>query len=152
MTFAFVLDVFVAGLLVVTIGLAAVLNHRIGKLRRESADLEKLTAEFQDATARANEASRHLTVDADSLREGIEKARSLNEDLAFLIERAGAAADRLEDQIRSARNQGERPAFAPRPVPSPTASPKVRMAANADQPPARSQAERDLLQALRSAS
>jgi hypothetical protein len=152
MTYALALDVFVAGLLVITIGLAGVLNHRLGKLRRERADLEKLTAEFQDATVKANEASRHLTVDAESLREGIEKAQSLHEDLVFLIERAGGAADRLEDQIRTARNHGERPiSAAASPAPQP-ARPKMRIAANAEQPATRSQAERDLLHALRSAS
>lgn len=152
MTFALALDVFVAGLLVITIGLAGVLNHRLGKLRRERADLEKLTAEFQDATAKANEASRHLTVDADSLRAGIEKAQSLHEDLAFLIERAGGAADRLEDQIRSARHHGEKTVSASAsPAPQPSA-PKMRIAAHAETPATRSQAERDLLHALRSAS
>lgn len=172
MTFSLALDVFVSGLLVITIGLAAVLNHRLGKLRRERSDLERLTSEFQDATARASDASRHLTVDAESLRDGIDKAQSLKEDLAFLTERAGGAADRLENQIRSARNPGERPASAPRasvpPASVPRASvplasvplasttqaspPKMRIAANAEQPSPRSQAERDLLQALRSAN
>ncbi len=161
MTFALALDVFIAGLLIITIGIAGVLNHRLGKLRRERADLEKLTAEFQSATARATEASRNLTVDADSLRDGIEKAQSLHEDLDFLIERAGSAADQLENQIRSARTHGERPAPAPAaarssasPSPSPAPAPaaKMRIAGNAEQPPPRSQAERDLLQALRTAS
>lgn len=152
MTFALALDVFIAGLLVVTIGFAGVLNHRLGRLRRERADLEKLTAEFQDATSRASEASHNLTVDADSLREGIEKAQSLKEDLTFLIERAGGAADQLENQIRSARNQGERPAPAPRSSAAPPPGPKMRIAANAEPSSPRSQAERDLLQALRSAS
>lgn len=147
MTFALALDVFVAGLLVITIGIAAVLNHRLGKLRRERANLERLTSEFQNATARATEASRNLTVDSDSLRDGIEKAQSLNEDLAFLIERAGSAADQLEDRIRSARDHGERPSPAPR-----SPSSKLRVAASAEPPSPRSQAERDLLQALRSAS
>lgn len=151
MTFALVLDVFVAGLLIITIIIAGVLNHRLGKLRRERADLEKLTAEFQDATARATEASRNLSVDTDSLRDGIEKAQSLHEDLAFLVERAGSAADQLEDKIRSARNHGGRPAATPRPAVSPSPAPKTRTAGNAEQSPPRSQAERDLLQALRSA-
>ncbi len=147
MTFALALEIFVAGLLAITIGLAGVLNHRLAKLRRDRADLEKLTAEFQQATARATEASYNLTVDADSLSEGIEKAQSLKEDLTFLIDRAGGAADQLENQIRSARNAGERPAAAARPTP-----PRLRVAAPAEQAPPRSQAERDLLQALRSAS
>lgn len=151
MTFALALDVFVAVLLVITIGLAGVLNHRLGKLRRERSNLEKLTAEFQDATVRANEASRHLTVNADSLNAGIEKAQSLNDDLAFLIERAGEAADRLEDQIRSARNRGH---AAPAPRTSAPLPPAAGMgvAVGAEQPVRQSQAERDLLQALRSAS
>ncbi len=152
MTFALALDVFVAGLLVITIGLAGILNHRLGKLRRERADLEKLTSEFQDATVKANEASRHLTVDAESLREGIEKAQSLHDDLVFLIERAGGAADRLEDQIRTARDHGEKTVpVSASPVPQPS-TPKMRIAARADRPATRSQAERDLLHALRSAS
>lgn len=152
MTFALALDVFVAGLLVVTIGLAGVLNHRLGKLRRERADLEKLTAEFQAATARATEASHNLTVDAQSLSDGIEKAQSLKDDLAFLIERAGGAADKLEDQIRCARDQGQKPAAAQRSAAATAPVAKMRTAGAAEQSPPRSQAERDLLQALRSAS
>lgn len=159
MTFALALDLFIAGLLILTIAIAGVLNHRLGKLRRDRADLEKLTAEFESATARATEASRNMTVDADSLRDGIEKAQSLHEDLAFLVERAGSTADHLENQIRSARSHGERPA-APRSSasPSPSRSPaptpvsKMRIAEDAEQAPPRSQAERDLLQALRTAS
>ncbi len=159
MTFALALDLFIAGLLILTIAIAGVLNHRLGKLRRDRADLEKLTAEFESATARATEASRNMTVDADLLRDGIEKAQSLHEDLAFLVERAGSAADHLENQIRSARSHGERPA-APRSSasPSPSRSPaptpvsKMRIAEDAEQAPPRSQAERDLLQALRTAS
>lgn len=148
MTFALALEVFVACLLAVTIGLAGVLNHRLGKLRRERADLERLTAEFQAATVRANEASRNLTVDADSLSDGIEKAQSLKEDLTFLIERAGGAADQLEDRIRCARNASERPSLPARP-----GVPEMRNAAQTKREPSapRSQAERDLLQALRSA-
>lgn len=160
MTLALALDVFIAGLLILTIAIAGVLNHRLGKLRRDRADLEKLTAEFESATARATEASRNMTVDADSLRDGIEKAQSLHEDLAFLVERAGSAADQLENQIRSARSHGESPAAAQRSPASPSLSrspssppaAKMRIAENAEQVPPRSQAERDLLQALRTAS
>jgi len=159
MTFALALDLFIAGLLILTIAIAGVLNHRLGKLRRDRADLEKLTAEFESATARATEASRNMTVDADLLRDGIEKAQSLHEDLAFLVERAGSAADHLENQIRSARSHGERPAASrssaspsPSRSPAPTPVSKMRIAEDAEQAPPRSQAERDLLQALRTAS
>lgn len=145
MTFALALEVFVAGLLVITIGLAGVLNHRLGKLRRDRADLEKLTAEFQQATARASDASHNLTVDAEQLSEGIEKAQSLKDDLTFLIERAAGAADQLEDRIRASRNAGERAAPAPRPA-------AARVVAPTEGTAPRSQAERDLLQALRAAS
>ena len=144
MTMSLALDVFVAFLLVITIGLAAILNHRLGRLRRDRSELEKLTAEFRDATSKAEESVNKLKVSTDSLQERIDLAQNLKEDLSFLIDRSGSAADRLEGQIPTAR----KPATPTNKVTQPTAQPK-RWEGNTAGPIAlKSQAERDLLKAL----
>lgn len=106
MPFSLALDVLVAVLLVITIGYAVVLNRRLGRLRRDKSDLEKLAATFVQATARAEESIGNLKKTADSLKERIDNAQALRDDLAFLIDRGGSAADRLEETVRAARKEG----------------------------------------------
>ncbi len=52
MPFSLALDVLVAVLLVITIGYAVVLNWRLGRLRHDKSDLDKLAATFNKATQR----------------------------------------------------------------------------------------------------
>jgi hypothetical protein len=134
------LDIVVAILLAVTIGYAVVLNRRLRSLREHKAELQKLADSFGNATARAEGSIGRLKTSADELRECIETAQALREDLAFLIERGGAAADRLEATVRSARK--EMPAQPAQEAPS---NPETKRA-DADDA-----AERELLKALRSA-
>ena len=143
MSFSLVLDVLVAGLLIVTISYAVMLNRRLGSLRRDKAELEKLAAGFGEATARAEESIGKLKATADDLRGRIDKAQALRDDLAFLIDRGGSAADRLEETVRAARNEGR---VAPKPAPRK----KAKDDGNADVEP-KSEAERELLKALQSA-
>ncbi len=143
MPFSLALDVLVAVLLVITIGYAMVLNRRLGRLRRDKSELEKLAATFGQATARAEESIGRLKKTADTLKERIDNAQALRDDLAFLIDRGGSAADRLEETVRAARKEG---GSRPRPVLK-----KAAAAEGNGKIKPRSTAERELLKALQAA-
>ena len=162
------LDVVVSILLAVTIAYAAMLHSRLGQLRKNREDLAKLVAAFNEATARAEGGIPKLRRAADeagaALQERVEKAQSLRDDLAFMIERADAMANRLESGVKSARDGLKpspgsavppRPSVA-RPATPPPAAPAFAVgaapvAATAeDFEDERSEAERELLRALQS--
>ena len=177
--YSLIVDLLLAVLLVVTIGYAIVLNKRLGTLRRDKALLEKLSVSFGDSTVRAEESIEKLMTTSDFLQDRMEKAQALRDDLAFLIDRGGQAADNLEDLVRESRGmvgvgpkalkgQGREPVTEPEPDPQPVkeeakaeakplrADPKE---APVDQAPAaktedgefHSEAEQELLRAIRSA-
>lgn len=143
MGFSLVLEILVAGLLVVTISYTVMLNRRLRTMRQDKLALEKLAAKFVDSTVRAEESITRLKATADELKERIDRAQSLRDDLAFLTERGGSAADRLESLVREARK--ETPAESTR-NPAKGAG---RIAAPADD--VKSDAERELIKALRAA-
>lgn len=148
MGFALVLDILVAGLLVVTISYAVMLNRRLLVLRQDKADLEKLAAKFGESTVRAEESINRLRHTAEELKANTDKAQNLRDDLAFLIDRGGSTADRLEDSVRSARKKvpqeqrGETLARGNK-------APENRM--RSDENSSQTDAERELIRALRSA-
>ena len=160
MGWSLVLDVALAGLLVVTITYAAVLNRRLGHLRRDRSELERMASSFHQATTRAEASVGKLKVTADALQKRIDKAQALADDLSFLIDRGAAAADRLEEKVRTARKEGApvevRPASAEIRVGA-KAGPRRAGAggrpasAKATAPEPRSEAERELLRALQAA-
>ncbi|MDP1910481.1 MAG: DUF6468 domain-containing protein [Hyphomicrobium sp.] len=141
MTFALLLDILVALLLAVTIGYAVVLNRRLAGLRRDKGELESLAASFGQATLRAEESIGRLKKTAGELQELTAKADTIRDDLAFLIDRGSAAADRLESLVRQAR--GKAPPVAM------TGAPAQQIPDDALEP--RSDAERELMRAIRSA-
>ena len=163
--FSLILDMFVAVLLIVMIGYAFTLNKRLGTLRRDKEELQKLALNFGDATIRAEESTVQLRATIDVLQEQIKRAESLREDLVFLVDRGNGTADTLEELVRTVRDKlGVMPRPAPRetladeqPVPSSESTtstsrnaPKADLAAQpADDK--MSDAERELLKALRSA-
>lgn len=156
MPYSLIIDLFVAVLLVITIGYAIVLNKRLGKLRRDKASLEKLAATFGDSTARAEESIETLKYAADMIQDRIDKAQALRDDLAFLIDRGGQAADNLEDLVRASReNPRAEPPTGPVEVPGNFQKAPL-VATPVEEPPSeeedfKSEAERDLLKAIRSA-
>ncbi len=171
MDYKLVLDVMVAVLLAVTIVYAWVLNQRLSQLRRNRDDLAKVVSSFNEATARAEAGIPKLRKAAEetgiALQERVEKAQSLRDDLAFMIERADAMADRLEQAVRVAREEIRTPAApaAAQPTPGPVIRPTAPRMAPAAQAPSpataapalepeiedeRSEAERELLRALQS--
>ncbi len=157
MDWKIILDIVVSVLLVATIGYAVMLNSRLTALRKNRDDLAKIIVAFNEATVRA-EASipklRKAAEDAGSgLHERVEKAQSLRDDLAFMIERADTMANRLENAVRSARTEARPSAPPPRVgMQGARAAQQATVAAaaaasdvDADE---RSEAERELLRAL----
>jgi hypothetical protein len=102
--YSLIIDVVVAVLLIVTIVYAISLNKRLGMLRRDRGELEKLAQKFTLSTERANESLGQLHATAEVLQHQIDTAQALRDDLAFLLERGEKAADRLEDTIRASRS------------------------------------------------
>ena len=163
--FSLILDMFVAVLLVVMIGYAFKLNRRLGTLRRDEEELQKLALSFGDATLRAEESTAQLRETIDVLQERIKKAETLREDLVFLVDRGNGTADSLVELVRTAR---DKVGVMPRPTPSETTAdeiaapspkatqetPRQALTADAAERPAGEQmsdAEWQLLKALRSA-
>ena len=106
MSVELLINIVVICLLVPTIVFAIILNKRLEVLRNSRADLGRLIEAFNDATTRAESGIPRLKQAADSagglLRDQIQKAQTLRDDLAFMIERADAAARRLESATRDA--------------------------------------------------
>jgi chromosome segregation ATPase len=141
------LEVILVVLLAATLFHALRLERALGVLKRDRAALEELANGFNSSTRAAEQGIERLRGAADGagrqLARQIDTAQSLKDDLQFLAERGDRLADRLEQLVRSGRLLVQE---APRAsLPDPIAAP----------PPAekrmRSQAERDLLKALRMA-
>ena len=140
------LELVLVGLLAATLVHALRLERALGVLKRDRAALEALVAGFNDSTRQAESGVMRLREAADGagrhLARQIEQVRRVEGDLGFLIERGDALADRLDSLVRAARPlSAAAPAGAARPPPPPAPA--------EDQAPPRSQAERDLMQALR---
>ena len=99
-----ILDLLVAILLVITIVFAIVLNKRLGKLRGDRKAFEKLAETFGDSTFRAEEGITALHKTTDVLQERLDKAQALKDDLTFMIERGDRTADKLERLVRANRD------------------------------------------------
>lgn len=162
MPYTLIIDIAVAVLLVVTIAYAISLNKRLSRLRNDKQDLENLARTFGESTHRAEENINQLKVVAQALDIQMGRAQSLRDDLSFLADRGSSAADRLEELVREARdNLGVTPKTqraAPR-VDAPVSAPErdrseaERATGRSDDTgtDARSEAERELLRALRDA-
>ena len=133
MTTGMILDVVVIVLLVPTIVYAVILNRRLAALRRSRDELSKVVNSFNEATMRAEAGIPKLkkaTTEANhTLKERVDKAQTLRDDLAFMIERAEELAARLEGAVRAARAEGVPAAPAPAANPYPAAAPPRTIAA-----------------------
>ncbi len=180
MSYSLLIDVVVALLLVVTIAYAVKLNKRLGMLRRDKAELEKLATTFAESTVRADDSLGRLRSTADMMQGQIVLAQALHDDLVFLLDRGEKTADRLEDAVRVSRDFDRQPkkstaSAAPNasgatpaksapgiqhlpsreiedvnegmPRPAPTVTPR-----ETDEISSQTEAERELLKALRSAN
>lgn len=109
MTAGLVLDLLIAGLLAAAVAYGAVLNRRLGRLRRDGAELKTVIGDLDAVVERAEAGIAALKaargpVEARPLQGTAEgQARELTDDLRFLIERGEAVADRLEAAASRAR-------------------------------------------------
>lgn len=135
MTTGTILDIAVILLLVPTIIYAVILNRRLSALRRSREELAKVVNSFNEATMRAEAGIPKLkkaTTEANhTLKDRVEKAQTLRDDLAFMIERAEELATRLEGAVRTARGesvnvQPAQPGSYPAAAGAPTARPHAQ--------------------------
>lgn len=109
MTFELILDLVIVALLVPTIVYAVILNNRLSVLRKNRDDLARLVSAFNEATVRAESGIPRLRKTSEdaarNLGEQVERAQTLRDDLAFMVERAESMANRLEGAVRQARGE-----------------------------------------------
>lgn len=165
-----VLEIALIGLLAATLFHALRLERALGVLKRDRVALEDLVAEFNNSTRLAEQGIERLRNSADGagrqISRQIDVAGGLKNDLLFLTERGERLADRLEQQVRSARTIDQASVFEQRAALKPGLSAgdiieQVNCPSSAqadkihqrDEPQLRlrSQAERDLLKALKMA-
>jgi hypothetical protein len=139
------------------------LERALGVLKRDRAVLEELVAGFNDSTRQAEAGVQRLRAASEGagrqLARHIEQAQKLRDDLQFLSDRGDRLAERLEGGVRSARMTADYTAMAlpsapPAPPPMAPAAEPPRFAQEAEMASGarlRSEAERDLLRALRAA-
>ncbi|MGA3404034.1 MAG: DUF6468 domain-containing protein [Acetobacteraceae bacterium] len=142
---AWILEAVLVLLLAATLFHALRLERALGVLKRDRAALEDLVTSFNVSTRQAEAGIDQLRVAADGagrqMARQIDTVTRLKDDLVFLLERGERLADRLDSLVRAGR-------------PLATEALRPIQAADDDQadlPRVRSQAERDLLKALRMA-
>ncbi|MDE2199853.1 MAG: hypothetical protein KGJ41_12615 [Rhodospirillales bacterium] len=146
-------------LLAATLFHALRLERALGVLKRDRAALEALVAEFNTSTQGAEQGIERLRQAADGagrqIARQIEAAQGLRDDLHFLGERGERLADKLEQLVRAGRTPPQEAARGGVAAVDPAAprAPAVYSAGETttEEPRLRSQAERDLLKALRMA-
>lgn len=130
------LEIVLVALLAATLVHAVRLERALGVLKRDRAALDELISGFNASTRQAEAGIARLRAAAEGagqlLARQIEAASALKDDLAYLSERGERLADQLDARVRAARPLQAEPAPAEGGRP-------------------RSQAERDLLKALRMA-
>ena len=145
------------------------LERALGVLKRDRAVLEELVEGFNDSTRQAETGVERLRHAADGagrqMARQIETGQRLRDDLAFLADRGDKLAERLESAVRAARMVADGAVLPGAASPAAQAAPPqgIRSAAQGphlapivepdddNQPILRSQAERDLLRALKGA-
>jgi hypothetical protein len=148
-------DAVVALLLIATIGYAATLNRRLAVLRGDRAKLEELINGLGSAAQRAEAGIAGLKGAAEDigreLERKIEAGKRLKDDLAYMAERGGGIADRLEGGLRARRDDPPPPPERKREARAELPRDETKLAASAPEPTrglAPSRAERELLRAL----
>ena len=170
------LEIALVVLLAVTLFHALRLERALGVLKRDRVALEELVGSFISSTRAAEQGIEKLRLAADGAGRQIERqidgAAGLAEDLKFMMERGNRLADQLDHLIRAGRPLAQEASFGATRDASPErrryAAPESDGFASpdgyAEDPPAaapasgdgaeprmRSQAERNLLKALRMA-
>ena len=139
-----VLELVLVALLGVTLVHAVRLERALRILRQDRTALGEAIAGFDDSARQAETGIAQLqsatAESAQLLGRRLDQGTTLKDDLAFLIERGETLADRLDSLVRAGRTVTAAPPPTPAPAFAAEPVPKVR-----------SQAERELLAALRGA-
>jgi hypothetical protein len=139
-----ILELALAALLAATLFHAVRLERALGVLKRDRVQLQELIEGFNASTRQAEHGIERLRTAVDGagqqIARQVDAALLLKDDLMLLIERGDRLADRLDALVRAGR-------------PLASAPPRLTVVADTDstEPRVRSQAERDLLKALRMA-
>ena len=103
-----IINLAIIGLLIPTIIYAYRLNKNLTILRQNQNSLAKLVEALNDATHKAEHSIPKLKSvtehSSEDLKEVVDSAKTLKDDLLFINERADNLADRLENVIRDGRN------------------------------------------------
>jgi len=163
------LDIVLVVLLTATLFHAVRLERALGVLKRDRTALESLVASFNASTRAAETGVERLHAATDGagrhIQRQIDIATTLKDDLTFLVQRGEGLADRLDELVRATRPalaNAEQPisrpshsppsyappSYVPTSYVPPSYAPKVERGTR-EEPKVRSQAERDLLKALR---
>lgn len=159
------LELALTGLLAATLFHALRLERALGVLKRDRTTLEELVTAFNSSTAAAEQGIERLRTAADGagrqLARHIDTAAGVKDDLQFLTERGNRLADQLDQLVRAARPlaretaPGPLPRMGEYPPPEPASSGAeivpIQGGGEHGEGRVRSQAERDLLKALRMA-
>lgn len=157
--FELLINLSIICLLIPTLIYAYRLNKNLSLLRKNQNSLAKLVEALNEATFKAENSipklksvTEHSSVD---LKEVVDNAKVLKDDLLFINERADNLADRLENVIRDGRGVKEES-----PVSAPSSANSKKSAFQSGQKnveedifplgDSRSEAEMELLKALRS--
>ncbi len=159
------LEIVLVLLLAVTLFHAVRLERALGVLKRDRVAIEELVGAFNSSTAAAEQSIDRLRTAADGtgrqLARQIETAGGVKDDLQFLTERGNRLADQLDQLVRAAKpllRETSPPLAEPRSYSASEIQSSPTEAMDLPPPGAagiegriRSQAERDLLKALRMA-
>ena len=149
--FELIINLLVIILLIPTLIYAYRLNKNLSILRQNQSSLAKLVQSLNEATIKAENSIPKLKTATQStsgeLKEVVDSAKTLKDDLMFINERADNLADRLENVIHNSRNLPESQI-----APSDKENKKAKKSENSplDISVSRSEAELELLKALRS--
>ncbi|WP_421709124.1 DUF6468 domain-containing protein [Algihabitans sp.] len=140
MSFSVIFDGALAALLMATITYAVILNRKLTELRNSRTEMERLIGEFAEATQqaeqgvtalheRAEQASGTLDQRVAAAEARVEEARKLADDLAFMIDRGGRLADRLEHDVSNSIKKTETSVTSPAPpaAAAPPDSPEAQL-------------------------
>lgn len=103
-----IINLIIIGLLIPTIIYAYRLNKNLTILRQNQSSLAKLVEALNDATFKAENSIPKLKSvtehSSSDLKEVVDSAKELKDDLMFINERADNLADRLEGVIKNGRS------------------------------------------------
>ena len=137
-----IVNLIIIVLLVPTIIYTYNLDKSLKELRQNQKSLAELVAALNEATFKAENSIPKLKSvtehSSEGLKEVVDNAKELKNDLMFINERADSLADRLENVISSSRETPKDEERHAKVMPTPNATPEERAAA-----------EMELLKALR---